>query len=542
LETQPLIVTEKLDGTSALLIYNKGHLSIAYSRGNGYQGADITRHVRQIRTVPSYINSAPEYLAIRAECIMKNETFTKYQDDYKNPRNFVAGCMNRKVTEPAILADIDLIAYEIVESSDNSITSKTKMLTTLTSYGFTVASNKKITNPLLVSDIDLEKYVSDFRNSSPYELDGIVITVDNFNSVESLSTADSLNPEHSVKFKINEASSIVNTKVVDVLWEVSKSGFLKPRVQVEPVELFGTTVTYATGFNGKFIKENGIGPGAVVKITKSGAVIPFLISTEVKVDPKFPDCEFEWNETGVEIIVKGHNKDMAFKSVLHFFESMKIDQLKEASLKKIFDKYSLYDESFEDAVYTVLSLTPPEWKMVIGANGAKINSSMEESFAEASLFNIVGPTPFFGFGVGRRKIEMILEQLDVEEDFWYLTEARLSTFFGFDEKTSTKIIGGLDRANNFYTKIKNSFNFQPKKQTNKTSELSGVVAVFTGFRDAGLEAKIKSKGGSVVSGVSKKVTHVVCIDPKSGSNKIQKAKTYGATVISLNDFKKEYGL
>jgi NAD-dependent DNA ligase len=545
LKSQTVVVTGKLDGISCLLIYTNGHLTIAYSRGDGLQGADITRHVKKLSNVPLFINNAPSHLAIRAEIIMKNETFLKYADEYKNARNFVAGCMNRKETEDSILKDIDLVAYEIVDIKPYEYLKKLDMLFRLETYGFSIPTKNIICITDATSETELKNLLETYKKISEYELDGIVITVNDYDSLENKSSADTLNPEHSVKFKVQQLDQIVNATVEDVLWEVSKSGFLKPRVKIKPVELFGTTVTYATGFNAKYIKDSGIGPGAVVSITKSGSVIPYILRTVTPAEPKMPDEIFVWNESGVEAMVVSNNKEVLFKTVLHFFQSLGVDQLKEANLRKIFNDFNLDElDIFESYIYEIMDLTEIEWKRSLGVNGSKVYQSLVNKVGSASIAQCIGPTPFFGIGVGVRKIEMLIEQLDTADDLWYLMPSRLAGLHGFDEKTANKISDGLSRAKIFYDHLVRNYGWGTNQTQNKSiktsNNLEGMVAIFTGFRDEDLKQRIVSKGGKVVNSMSKKVTCVVCADINSNSNKITTGRSIGAEIIQVNEFYIKY--
>lgn len=287
-----VVVSDKQDGISVMLIYRHGQFEKAYSRGNGLEGADITRHVRGVPSVPKTLGGyfGDAYLAVRAELIMPIATFeAKYSTEFKNPRNMVAGCFNRSTTAASVLADIQCIAYQVVAYSDCDysftggqrapgefvITSKTDELECLAGLGFIVTPYEEY----LAEELDeasLVAFVKHAKSRSKTELDGIVVTIDRYDDLESQRRSKTtLNPEHSIKFKVN-ADSVV-AEVVDVLWEVSKSGFAKPRVKLKPVNLGGVTITYATGFNGRYIYDNQIGPGALVKITRAGDVIPQIL-------------------------------------------------------------------------------------------------------------------------------------------------------------------------------------------------------------------------------------------------------------------------
>lgn len=279
-----IVITDKLDGISCMAVFRNGELEIAYSRGNGVEGADITRHVKLIKNLPKKLKNI-DYLVVRAELIMKVDTFEQnWKSKFKNPRVTVAGTMNRSESNKDIIADIDFVAYEVVATNATPENTKIQQLNMLSSLGFQTVPSLYTVACTSLTDAVMTKILKEARLASPYELDGIVITADEID-VRPQRGSISLNPEHSCKFKVNDDDSIVKTTVEEVLWEISKSGYLKPRVKVAPVQLFGTTVTYASGYNAKFIYDNKIGPGAVVTITKAGTVIPEILEVLV---PAFP--------------------------------------------------------------------------------------------------------------------------------------------------------------------------------------------------------------------------------------------------------------
>lgn len=546
LSKRQLVVTDKLDGTSALLVYRNEAFSIAYSRGNGVEGADISRHIRKLPSVPRTLPLA--YVAIRGECIMKNSTFAaKYSAEYANPRNFVAGCMNRKETTADILSDIDFIAYEIVdiqfnEGEEIDVKTKIQSLEKLKAMGFKIPNYTIIGVPSAVKDIDLQVALKTARKESEYELDGIVITVDDSDGLVSKRTSSTLNPEFSVKYKVLDSDSIVTAKVVDVIYEVSKSGFYKPRVQIEPVKLFGTTVTYATGFNGKFIYDNEINAGATIRITKSGSVIPYIVEVLAPSvnGPKLPnDMNWKWNASGVEMTVSDmqSNPEVIFKQVLDFFNSIQIDQLKDSSLTKVFDELSLWGQGFEECVTTITSLIPVEWNNIIGANGKKIYDSMYSRFSALPLEVFLGSLPYLGFGFGVRKATSLLNQID-PNSLWGITADEIAALDGFDQKTAVPIAQGLPKAKVLFdTLVENGVLALSMAAPKVQSSLTGLTVVFTGFRDSTLSEKIERLGGKVGSSVSKKTNYLIVVDKSSLSTKSKKAQELGVEVLDIEEFK-----
>ena len=280
--SESTVITHKLDGASCLLVYNSGKLSIAYSRGDGLRGADITRHIKAIPSVPKEIDTDVTYFVVRAEVIMKNDTFAlHYANDFKNPRNFVAGALNRKETEASVLKNMDVVAYEIVAVSRNgqvvSLTTKTEMLELLRAQQFLVVDYSTTTGGNINDSFLTHKLIT-ARQDSPYELDGVVVTVENYAAIDLHSKSSSLNPEHSIKYKI-VGDVVFNATIRDIHFNISKNGYIKGYAEFDPpVQFNGVTVTKATIFNAKFVYDNKLGPGAIVKLVRSGEVIPYIIS------------------------------------------------------------------------------------------------------------------------------------------------------------------------------------------------------------------------------------------------------------------------
>lgn len=542
-----IVVSDKLDGISCMLTYRNGELEIAYSRGNGMEGADITRHIRKVPSVPQKLRDSTEaYLVVRGELIMKNKVFAdKYADEKSNPRAMVAGCFNRSTTEQSILDDIEFISYQVVAHSDISgnIASKLGELEFLKREGFRVVPFTTLRGRAIKAD-ELATYTAGVKKASAregYELDGIVLTINDYavdtNKRKSTTT---LNPEHSIKYKIVDDDQTVITECTNVLWEISKSGFYKPRVQMKPVNLYGTNVTFASGFNAKFIFENGIGPGAKLRITKSGSVIPYIMEVTQKATPKMPSEAWDWNESNVEAVTTDDsNPDVKFKQILSFVETLKVELLKESTLREAWTRLKLYELSYEEIIPMLFDLTDGEWVKLVGANGNKIAVSLRRRGENLDLATFLGAVKYLGFGFGVRKAKALLSQVD-ESKLRSLTEADFINLDGFDT-SAKRIISGMPQALDMLDLLL-KLGYVELVREAKTSELTGVNVVFTGFRDADLEKTIELAGGKIGSSVSSKTTHLLAPDTNSSSGKFKKAKELGVKVMTADQFKDEYNL
>lgn len=282
LNNEKLIISDKLDGTSAMLIYNNsGQFQISYSRGNGVEGSDISRIMRKMQNCPQSIDNDNVAITVRGENIFELSTFNYLQSNffrkdgkqYRNPRNFVAGVMNAEAKDSEIYDYIKFVAYEIVGSklSKEEQFDKLEGLGFETPYRLTVRGNQ-------LTDEYLGKYLKQRKANSIFEIDGIVICVDNKDKRSLMTpTTDTLNPSYSIKYKVQDTENLAVATVVGVDINLSKHGFLKPRINIRPIELDGVTISYCTGFNMKYIYDNKIQPGCKINITRAGNVIPLCL-------------------------------------------------------------------------------------------------------------------------------------------------------------------------------------------------------------------------------------------------------------------------
>lgn len=545
-----VIITEKLDGTSALVIYNhQGKLQIAHSRGDGKRGADITRHIKHI--VPNQIKNTGKRLAIRGEVIIPMNVFPKLRssvstragEQYKNPRNMVAGLMNAEKNDDSVYQHIDFVAYDVINRSmDKDFQMEFLEKVGLNTPLWIQAAGKDLLAEQLHKHDLLTNTLNKMRDQSPYEIDGIVIDINDAHTRDRLApTNDDLNPKYSVKYKVADASNLTEAKVVDVLWKPSKHGYLKPRVKIEPVELAGVTVQHATGFNAKFINDNGIGPSAVVKITRSGEVIPFILETITSTQPKMPNAEWEWNETNVDAVLIDCDDDtVTVNRLTDFFSTIEAPHLKKGNVQK------LYDAGYQTPE-DIITMHESEMIDIFGhANGIKIYQGLFDTLNGIELYKLIGAHST-SRGIGVRKIKKLQEAVgmyrllgqDVESCRGnYLDCSEINQIDGFDVKTSQKVVHELDQFTAFWSKVKHNVVLASEQSTNNTGgSMVGEKIVFTGFRDAQLAEQVEAEGGEIQNSASGKTTIVVAADPNKSSGKIQKARDAGAKIVSIEQFK-----
>lgn len=540
LQNEEVVISDKMDGTSVMMVYNDdGMPQIAYSRGNGTEGADISRHIFNISNVPPQLPSGNK-LVVRAEVELTETAFKKLQSKvmsrsgkpYKNARNMVAGLMNAK-SNPEIVYDyLTVVAYEIVGAD----CSKENQLKFLKSEGFQTVDWKTFKGKEL-SDEMLADYLNNRRQVIDYAIDGVVIDVNSKRKRDEMNpTKETLNPAYSIKYKVADADNMAIATVIEVEWNVSKHGYLKPRVKIEPVELVDVTVQHATGFNAKFIKDNNIGPGAKIRITRSGDVIPFILEVVEPTAADLPvlDYEWDWNETGVDAVIKNHDahEDVKMEQAIDFFTSIEVPHLREGNIKKL----ALF--TGDDVIGDIIRMDQNELVAIIGENGNKIYEGLHKKLSKMPLYVLAGSVPFFGRGVGKRKFKALLQDLNITEveQFRQMTVDKICDAEGFKQKTAEKIVNGVERFIEWFDGVADLITIaQTTAPTG--SALANEKVVFTGFRDKGLAAQVEQAGGQMQTGVSGKTTILVAKNPNSNSGKMKTARDKGVNVIGIDELK-----
>lgn len=532
------VVSDKLDGTSAQVIYDaNGELQIAYSRGNGTEGADITRHIKQIPNIPKKLNQAPgRTFPVRMEIIIPKSEWNNVQsnftrrtgEQYKNARNATAGIMNASNNDPNVYQYLRGVAYTVIESDLN----KTDDLHLLAEMGFEVVryGNHKGLN---LDEITLTQLLNNTRLTSDYELDGVVVSLND-------RSRDMNGKPLDIKYKVADASNYATPTVKSITWTPSKDGYLKPVINIHPIDLCGVTVSKCTGFNAKFIRDNNIQPGSVIKITRSGDVIPFCMDV-VKVGPytgadydKLLDKElshfgdWQWSENKVDAILADPtaNRDVALNLLTDIFSKLQIAHLRKGNLEK------LYDAGYETFV-DILNLDHMTLYMTLGENGAKIHESFEERLNGIYWPEFVGSLNLFGRGIGRKKLTSLYNAL--EGDIDKMRDVNIiSAIEGFDDRTAQPIANKVDSVLATLGLIDNDClvikEYDPG-QGPIGEKMLGQSVVFTGVRDADTEKTIVEQGGIIASGVSKKTTIVCAKDPNSASGKLKKARKINQDAI-----------
>jgi NAD-dependent DNA ligase len=538
----PYVISAKLDGVSALYSSENDNKKL-YTRGNGIYGQNID-HLIKYLNLPD-IND----VTVRGELIIKENTFKeKYSNKFSNSRNFVSGMViKKKITkeDEDILKDIDFVVYEVIKPN-NLIPSE--QLNKTIEYNFNCVKNiKNISNKELTNDL-LSNRLEEWRESYEYTIDGIICIDDK------IYERQSKNPEHAFAFKMIMKDGIVEAKVIDVIWTASKDGLLKPRIQLEPTTINGVTINYTTGKNAKFIVENKIGLGTIVKLKRSGEVIPEIVSiVKHSEEALMPNEKYKWNETNVDIIIENKEEDetVKLKNILGFFKILEVEGLGEGNIKKIM-------KTGKNSIGKIISMTKEDFLKVEGFKekmSNKIYNSIKEKIDNSSIEKIAAASNIFGRGFGEKRIELILEN---EKDIKNNIESddkkieKLSKIDGLVKKTATNFVNKikdfklfLEESDLLYKLNKKSESKDSKdskdSKENKNDVLSNEKIVLSDIKNKKIiEKKIKDLNGEILTSITKKVTLLIVNDLLTETTKSKKAKEYGIKIMTLEEFNLKY--
>lgn len=528
----PYVLSCKLDGVSGLYSTENGEAKL-YTRGNGIVGQDIS-HLIPFLKLPAVDPSSP--VTIRGEFIVKKEAFIEhFAAKFANPRNFVAGLVNQKKIEPKKLKYLDFVAYELLMPAKQLPSAQMKELQGM---------NVDVVNWMQVKDVTneiLSELLVAWRSDYTYEIDGVICANDK------VYPRTRGNPEHAFAFKMVLGDQVAEAKVLGVIWTASKHGLLKPRVQIDPVVLGGATISYATGFNAKFIVDNKIGVGALITMVRSGDVIPHIVGVvEPAAEPQMPTVPYAWNDTRVDVIVKDAAQDPHVReaAIRAFFDKIETDGVGPGTVRK-------FIEAGLDTVPKILKASRDDFLKLPGfkaKSADKVYNGIRKSIDEASLPVLMGATAIFGRGLGSKTFKKVL---DADPGVLAASVApaerleRLSTVKGLGKKGAQTIVDKLPEFMAFVEAAGLQDKLQHKASVVRDTghPLFGKRYVLTGFRDKKLVEQLKALGAEQAGAVTKKVDVVVSPDgEESDTGKAEQAKKLGIPIMTPAQFKEKYGL
>ena len=555
IDKNPSYVCElKIDGLSVSLIYEDGILVKGATRGNGIVGEDITHNVKTIKTIPLTLNKKIN-IEVRGEIFMSKESFTKINNQRKkegkellaNTRNAAAGSVRQLDSKVAAQRNLDCFIYHLPNPEDFDIYTQMDSLIFMKELGF----NVNIKASKLVNNIDelinyVEKYTKK-RNTLSYEIDGIVIKLNDINKQKELGFTVKT-PKWATAYKFPAEKAL--TKIINIIFTVGRTGKITPSADLEPTLVAGSTISRATLHNEDFIKDRDIRIGDIVSIRKAGDVIPEVVEvikdrrvdnlTKFKMINTCPICSSNLIKIEEEANYFCINKKCPAKKLeglIHFASrpAMNIEGFGDKIIEDFFNMG--YIKDFSD--FYKLELYKEELMKLEGFGEKSIDNLLESSInskknsLDKLLFALgirhVGSKTAKILAINFKNIDNLInatyeEILNIKE-IGNIIAKSVYDYFKLEENIN--LINKLKELNlnmkyDDIITIDNNFN-------NKTFVITGTLENIT--REE-LSKIIESKGGKVGTSVSKK-TDVVIAGDKAGS------KLTKALELNVNIWKEE---
>ena len=518
-------VSAKLDGSSVQLVYERGQLTRIITRGDGTNGKDISHFIPYVtveRSVKAFKLSA--LTVVRCEAIMHKSVAAKYAKDFETPRAAVSGILNRQDVHPA-LKHIGFIALRVL-AHGGLVPSPSDSNDLLDGAGL-----DRVRSCMLAVDNSMDKALLKLLDmwKGEYAMDGIVVVEDRPGLEQ---TADK--PKHSVAFKDNEGSESLVTEVVGVVWQESRYGALTPKAELEPVKFAdGTKVTFATLHNAQWMKDKGVGPGAKVRVIRSGEIIPKIVEVLQSAEPEWPDVEHEWR--GVDLYVTQDSVEVVARKIEHVVSTLGFEHTGGKFANALAERIPPAKRKMTTVV--LLLLRNPEALLQQGGLSEHMASKVAASRkADVTLDKVLQACDLFPEGMGAKRAGLLADCIRLRATARLDLVAALGMVFGnkFYAAMQTpewqRFV--LEPEIQALTKLA-----RPERKVAATStKLQGQCVSWTGYRDEAEELWVQQQGGLVVTFGAKTTILLYRAGGKS-SSKLDKARASGKRVTTFAELK-----
>ena len=560
LESITYCVEPKFDGASISLIYENDLLVRACTRGDGVEGEDITNNIKQIRSIPLQIPLAAngiQQIEIRGEVIMTKKAFNDFNDKLKskqqstlaNPRNAASGSLRMKDPKEVAERNLDAFIYHVSYILPISGKTLNPLLKThsgslefLWQMGFRSPEKEKQIVPKIQDVIDYCTIAAAQRDELPYEIDGLVIKVNDLALQEKLGMT-SHHPRWAIafKFKARQATTVLE----HVEFQVGRTGAVTPVAKLKPVAIGGVTVSSISIHNQEYIIEKDLLLGDTVIIERAGDVIPQIVhsiaSLRTGIEKKIvfpthcPVCATALVKESTEAVWRCVNMDCSaqiVERIAHFVskDAMDIKNLGEANIKKFFELGLLKNIP---GIYTL--------------NFEQIGQL--EGFGKKSVDNLTAsidaskqqPLHRFIYALGIRFVgettaKTIASKINHILDLTRITEEQLLAFEDIGVKVASSIVQFFRdpiQLHMIESLIQLGLNVEQTNHQSTDGALTGLNFLFTGtliqLKRSDAEEIVEAKGGHILSGVSSKLNYLI-VGEDAGS-KLEKAKKIASIKI-----------
>lgn len=545
------VVEPKIDGLSVSLEYHNGELAIGSTRGDGFVGEDVTSNLKTVKSIPIKINEELPLIEVRGETYMPRNVFLKLvkeQEDndeqpFKNPRNAAAGSLRQKDPKIAAKRKLDIFVFNVQQIEGKALTSHKESLDYLKTLGFkTIPDYKRVSTADEV--IDCIKAIGEKRFDLPFDIDGVVIKVDDFRQREVLGATAKV-PKWAVAYKFPPEEK--TSKLLDIELNVGRTGAITPVAVFEPVFLAGTSVSRATLHNQDFIREKNISVGDIIKVRKAGDIIPEVLgSVEKHGDGVFtlpeccPVCGTKLVKSEEEAAVRCPNVEcpaQIFRSIVHFASkgAMNIDGLGPQIV------HTLLDSKLITSVADLYTLSENKLLQL-------------DNFKEKSVNNLLGAIErsksnsldrlIFGLGIrniGQASAKLLCDKFGDLDNIMNASAEQIAEIDGFGGVMAQSVYNAFheEHMTELVRRLRECGINTKYEKTQIDDRFAGKTFVLTGtlptLKRSEAKALIEKYGGKASGSVSKKTDYVLA--GEEAGSKLDKAQQLGIEIITEEQFK-----
>jgi len=521
-------VTPKFDGNAANAIYKNGKLFQVLSRGTGSRGRDYTDKIKH--QLPQTI-SILEDTEIRGEIVIPVSVFNEKYSNFKNPRNFVAGILNREENDSETLNHLHFLPVEI-RSQVNGKTEYHSLNDFLINWKFTVPFYTYTTSDIFETTYNL---LENYRiNESPYQLDGFVLKC--VESERNLHGENSHDPNWAIAIKFPPKEMV--TVIEKINWHFGKTGELTPIAIMKPVDLDGSTVTRASLYNYGYVKKMKVFPGAQVVIAKSGDIIPQIQRVTIPapdsnfIHPSHCKCGAELKITGgIHLICDSSSCYLRdYYRLSQGINTIGLDGVGGAIIKLI------YDSGFTSAI-DILNPGKFTKEKLIATGNFKAGKTLDNIFSERDKITEVSTVKILLFlGIENMGITTAKQIANYLNDDEY-------SFSGLEKSVISGFEPGGEKRKLYESAVTDIAKYRTVKHISKEKfeNLTGTFEMTGSPKSAGFKTKEEflkkaKEMGFSHEGLSKGTTYLITDDYNSSSSKMAKATKLNVQIISYIDF------
>lgn len=546
------VVEPKFDGLSVSIEYENGILVLGSTRGDGVVGEDITDNILTIKSLPHKLKKPLPFLEVRGEVFMSNESFLKLlkrqeeneEKPFKNPRNAAAGSLRQKNSEITKQRELDIFIFNIQRITGTELSSHKESLDFIKELGLPEPPFYNCFDSMEKAIDEVER-IGNMRGELPYQIDGAVIKLNDFEGRELLGSTAKF-PRWAEAYKFPPEEKV--TTLIDIEINVGRTGALTPTGVFEPITLAGTTVSRAVLHNEDFIKEKDIRIGDKVILRKAGEIIPEVVALKehgentvpFTMPEVCPSCGSPVVRENGESAVRCTNTDcpaQLMRHLIHFVsrDAMDIDGLGPAVLERLVN---------ENMVKSPVDLYRLDYDKISVFDGmgelsaANLKSSIEKSKSN-ELYRLV-----FALGIrhiGQKAAKLLCLHFGTIEAIMAAESDDVATIDGYGKIMADSVCEyfSLNSTKELIKNLRELGVIMPPAQKAVTvDKFGGKTFVLTGtlktMKRSEASKIIESLGGKTSSSVSKKTDFVLAGD-EAGS-KLTKAQSLGITILSEDEF------